>query len=196
MYAELEVNAAHVCTGYIQFMFMSYMYCFTMINDWLIHWSYLFQLMILLYMYPGDGAASVTTMLSLVAPRVVFVTACGATGRCRVVTLTAPLCSSVYTLQIYMPSDRGQGRHVYVIYVLLYYYWWLIGWSSLFRLMPVRNMHSGDGAVGVTTMMSLVVPLIVFVTACGANGRCGVVALTAPFCSSVYTLRYWLPYFD
>ena len=30
--------------------------------------------------------------------------------------------SSVYTLRIYMPSDRGQGRHEYVIYVLLYYY--------------------------------------------------------------------------
>ena len=49
-------------------------------------------------------------------------TACGATGRCGVVTLTASLCSSVYTLRIYMPSDRGQGRHVYVIYVLLCYH--------------------------------------------------------------------------
>ena len=49
-------------------------------------------------------------------------TACDATGRCGVVTLTATLCSSVYTLRIYTPSDRGQGRHVYVIYVLLYYH--------------------------------------------------------------------------
>ena len=78
--------------------------------------------MLLLYMYTGDGAVNVTTMLSPVAPRAVFVTAGGATGRCGVVTLTAPLCSSVYTLRIYMPSDRDQGRHVYVIYVLLYYY--------------------------------------------------------------------------
>ena len=103
-------------------MFMSYMYCFTMINDWFIDLSYLFRLMLLLCMYTGDGAVGVMTMLSLVAPRIVFVTACGATGICGVVTLTAPHCSSVYTLWIYMPSDRGQGRHVYVIYVLLYYY--------------------------------------------------------------------------
>ena len=51
-------------------------------------------------MYTGDGAVGVTTMSSLVAPRVVLVTACGATGRCGVVTLTAPLCFSVYTLRI------------------------------------------------------------------------------------------------
>ena len=62
-------------------------------------------------------------------PRVVFVAACGATGRCRVGTLTTPLCSRVYTLRICMPSGRGQGRHVYVIYVLLYYVLWLIDWS-------------------------------------------------------------------
>ena len=145
--------------------------------------------MLLLYMYTGDGAVGVTTMLSLVAMRVVFVTACGATGRCGVVTLTAPLCSSVHTLRIYMPSDRGQGRHVYVVNVLLYYYQWLSGWSSLFRLMPFRNMFNGYGAVGVTTMSSRVASWVVFVTACGAAGRCGVVTLTAPLCSSVYTLR-------
>ena len=46
------------------------------------------------------GAVGVTTMSSLVAPRVVLVTAFGATGRCGVVTQTAPLCSSVYTLGI------------------------------------------------------------------------------------------------
>ena len=40
-------------------------------------------------------------------------------SRCGVVTLAAPLCSRVCALRIYMPSDRGQGRHVYVIYVLL-----------------------------------------------------------------------------
>ena len=73
-----------------------------------------------------------------------------------------------------MPSDRGQGRHVYVIYVLLYYY---------------QYMYTGDGAVGVTTMSSLVAPRVVLVTACGATGRCGVVTLTAPLCFSVYTLR-------
>ena len=55
--------------------------------------------------------------------------------------------------------------------------------------MPVRNMYTGDGAVDVTTMMSLVVPMVVFVAACGAAGRCGVVTLTVPLCSSVYTLR-------
>ena len=53
-------------------------------------------------------------------------------------TDSTSLCSSVYILRIYMPSDRGQGRHVYVIYVLFYYYQWLIGWSSLFRLIGCR----------------------------------------------------------
>ena len=51
-------------------------------------------------MYTGDGAVSVTTMLLLVVPRVVLVTHCGATGRFGVVTLTASLFSSVYTLWI------------------------------------------------------------------------------------------------
>ena len=51
-------------------------------------------------MYAGDESVGVTTILSLVAPRVVFVTVCGATGRGGVVTLTAPLCSSVYNLRI------------------------------------------------------------------------------------------------
>ena len=37
-------------------------------------------------MYTGDRVVGVTTMLMRVAPRVVFVTACGATGRCGVVT--------------------------------------------------------------------------------------------------------------
>ena len=50
-------------------------------------------------------------------------------------------------------------------------------------------MYTGDGAVGVTTMLSLVVLLVVFMTAYGATGRCGVVTLTATLCSSVYTLR-------
>ena len=50
-------------------------------------------------------------------------------------------------------------------------------------------MYTGDGAVGVTTMLSLVVPLVVFVTACGATGRCGIATTTAPLCSSAYTLR-------
>ena len=49
-------------------------------------------------MYSGDEAVGVMTMSSLVAPRFVFVTACGATGRCEVVTLTVPLSSSVYTI--------------------------------------------------------------------------------------------------
>ena len=93
--------SCHICSALLWLMI-----------DWLIDWSCLFRLMLLLYMYTGDGAVGVTIMLSLVAPRVVFVTACGAIGRCGVVTLTAPLCSSVYTLRIYMPSDRGQGRHV------------------------------------------------------------------------------------
>ena len=130
--------------------------------------------MLLRNAHDGDGAVSVMTMLSLVALRVVSVTASSAISRCGVVTLTAPLCSSVYTLRILivlilinatpkyvhwrwgcrcddyavacgaagclwqpavppvdtgsshwqhtdicMPSDRGQGRHVHVIYILL-----------------------------------------------------------------------------
>ena len=56
--------------------------------------------MLLLSIYTGDGAVGVRTMSSLVVLRVVFVTACGAIGRCEVVTLTAPFCSSVYTLRV------------------------------------------------------------------------------------------------
>ena len=64
-------------------IFVSYIYCFTMMNDWLIDhlyfdWCYSYT------MYNGDGAVGVTTMSSLVAPRVVLVTVCDATGRCLV----------------------------------------------------------------------------------------------------------------
>ena len=45
-------------------------------------------------------------LLSLVAPRVVFVTACGVTGRFGVVTLTAPPCSNACIPQIYMLRFR------------------------------------------------------------------------------------------
>ena len=58
------------------------MFCFTMINDWLIDWSSLFRSLLLRKMYTGDGAVGVTTLLSLVIPRVVFMTACGVTGKC------------------------------------------------------------------------------------------------------------------
>ena len=109
-----------------------------------------------------EPAVGVTTMLSLVTPRVVFVTACGAISRCGVVTLTAPLCSSVHTLRILI---------------------------VLISINATANVYTGDGAVGVRTMSSLMAPHVVFVTACGATGRCGVVSLTAPLCSSIYTLR-------
>ena len=154
-------------------MFMSFMFCFTIINDcrlwcrWLSlwlpavppvyagsshwqhlsvlvfipyeYWSSLFRLILLIYMYTGDRAVGVTTISSLVVPWVVLVTACGATGRCGVVTLTAPLCFSVHTVRI------------------------------LIILISI-NMYTGDGAVGVTTMSSLVAPRVVLVTACGATG--------------------------
>ena len=71
----------------------------------------------------------------------------------------------------------------------LCYYCRLIDWSSLFRLMLLRNLYTGDGAVGVTTMLLLVTLWVVFATACGAASRCGVVTLTAPLSSSVYILR-------
>ena len=157
-------------------MFMSFMFCFTIINDWLVdllyfdecqseicilgtglsvwwpwcrlwcrwlslwlpavppvdagsshwqhlsvlvfipyeYWSSLFQLILLIYMYTEDGAVGVTTMSSLVAPRVVLVTACGATGRCRVVTLTAPLCFSVYTVRILIVLISINSTHIHV----------------------------------------------------------------------------------
>ena len=150
-------------------------------------------------MYTGDGAVVVTTMVSLVVPLVVFVTACGAAGWCGVVRLTAPLCSSIYTLRILIVLIS-----IYSTLIHVHWGWGCrcddyvvacgasgcnCGWSSLFQLMPLRNMYTGDGAVVVTTMVSLVVPLVVFVTACGTTGRCGVVTLTAPLCFSVYTLR-------
>ena len=201
--------------------------------DWLIDWSYLFRLMLLLYMYTGDGAVGVTTMLSLLAPRIVCVTAYGATGRCGIVTLTAPLCSSVYTLRIYIchhivaranmfmtfmfcftiittcnlgmvlsvwplyrrlwrhglylwqpavpPVDVGSShwQHLCVLVFIPYEYW-----SSLFRLMLLRNnVHWGQGCQ-CDDLLSLVAPRVVFVKACSATGRCGVITLTAATCSN------------
>ena len=70
-------------------------------------------------MHTGDGAVGVTTMLSPVAPRVVFVTACGATGICGVVTLTAPPRSSDYTPRIYLLSFR----RVHTIDLLTHWPW-------------------------------------------------------------------------
>ena len=86
------------------------------------------------------------------------------------------------------PVDAGSSHWQFlsVLVFIPYEYW-----SSLFRLMLLRNMYTGDGAVGVTTMSSLVAPRVVFVTACGATGICGVVTLTAPTCSSVYTPRIY-----
>ena len=56
-------------------------------------------------------------------------------------------------------------------------------WSSLFRLMLLRNnVHWGRGC-RCDDLLSLVARRVVFVTACGATGRCGVVTLTAPPCS-------------
>ena len=67
-----------------------------------------------------------------------------ATGRCGLITLTAPLCFSVYTNEY---------------------------WSSLFRLMLLRNnVHWGRGC-RCDVLLSLVAPWVVFVTACGATGR-------------------------
>ena len=68
---------------------------------------------------------------------------------------------------------------------------WMIDWLIIFISINVtpKYVHWGRGCPGVTTMLSLAVPLVVFVTACGATGRCEVVTLTAHFCSSVYTLR-------
>ena len=45
--------------------------------------------------------------------------------------------------------------------------------------MLLRNMYTGDGAIGVTNMLLFVVLWVVLVTACGATGRCGVITLTA-----------------
>ena len=95
-------------------MFMSFMFCFNIINDWLVDW--LIRLMLLRNMYTGDGAVSVTTILSLVAQRVIFVTACGATGRCWV---TAPPCFSVYTPRIYMLSFRRVHTYWYLNWLAL-----------------------------------------------------------------------------
>ena len=54
---------------------------------------------------------------------VVFVAACGAAGRCGVVTLTVPLCSSVYTLRILIvliipPPNEVGGGGVYWIHLV------------------------------------------------------------------------------
>ena len=135
-------------------MCISFMFCFTIINDWLVD-RLLFRIMPLRNMYTGDGAVGVTTMSSLVAPRVVLVTACGATGRCEVVTLTAPLCFSVYTLRI------------------------LIVLVSI----NANNVHWGRGCQ-CDDLLSLVAPRVVFVTTRGATGSCGFVTLTAPPCSN------------
>ena len=70
--------------------------------------------------------------------------------------------------------------------------WLIIDWLIVFISIDATPIHVHWGrAVGVTTMLSLVAPRVVFMTACGAPGRCGVVTLTAPLCSSVYTLRIY-----
>ena len=106
-----EYTSHQIVTG--ADIIMSFMCCFTIINDSLIDWSSLFRLMLLQNMYTRDGIVGETTMLSLVAPRVVFVTACGATGRCKVVTLTAPPSSNVYILRIYMLGFRRENTYWY-----------------------------------------------------------------------------------
>ena len=90
----------------------------------------------------------------------------------------------IIVLVLWTPVDAGSshGKLLSVPLFITYEYW-----SSLFRLMLRRNMYTRDGAVSVITMSSLVAPRVVFVTACVSPGRCGVVTLTAPPCSSVYS---------
>ena len=75
------------------------------------YWSSLFRLILLIHW--GRGCRC-DDLLSLVAPRVVFVKACGATGRCGVVTLTAPSCSNACIPQIYMLSFRQVHTYWYL----------------------------------------------------------------------------------
>ena len=138
-----------------------------------------------------------------------------------IVTLTALLCSSVYTLRILIVLISINSTHIHVHWGLGLAVWrlcrrlWRRGlylwqpavppvdvgsshWqhlsvlvlipyeylSSLFRLMLLRNnVHWGRGC-RYDDLSSLVAPRVVFVTACGATGRCGVVTLTAPPCSN------------
>ena len=130
-----------------------------------------------------------------------------ATGRCGVVTLTAPVCFSVYIVRILIvlisinsthTCTLGMGLSVWQLCRRLWrrrlYLWqpavppvdaesslWqhlsvlvFISneyWSSLFRLILLIYMYTGDGAVGVTIMSSFVATRVVLLTACGATGR-------------------------
>ena len=78
------------------------------------YWSSLSRLILFIYMYTGDGAVGVTTMSLLVGPRVVLVTACGATGRYGVFTLTAPLWFSVYTVGILIVLISINSTHIHI----------------------------------------------------------------------------------
>ena len=97
------------------------------------------------------------------------------------------LCRRLWRRGLYLwqpavpPVDVGWShwQHPSVLVFILYEYW-----SSLFRLMLLRNnVHWGRGC-RCDDLLSLVAPRVVFVKACGATGRCGVVILTAPSCSN------------
>ena len=126
------------------------------------HWQHLSVLMFIPYEYWSSFVSINATPiyvhwgwgcrfddLSPVAPRVVFVTACGATGRCGVVILTAPPCSSVCFPRIYMLSFRRvhtywyfnslalrpNGQHFSINFCILQAVPWNPNWkmSVLFR---------------------------------------------------------------
>ena len=76
-------------------MFMSYMYCFIVIN------------VTPIYCALGSGAVGVTAVSSLVEPWTVIVTTCGATVSRGVVIKTAPLCL------VYMPwTNKHTARQL------------------------------------------------------------------------------------
>ena len=132
-------------------MFMSFMFCFTIINDWLVDLLYFDQCQ--------SEICILGTGLSVWRPWCRL--------WCRWLSLWLPAVP---------PVDAGSSHWQYLsvlVFISNEY------WSSLFRLILLIYMYTGDGAVGVTTMSSLVAPRVVLVTACGATGRCGVVTLTA-----------------
>ena len=131
------------------YWYMSYMYCFTVSNDWLIDRLY----------FDWCCYYTCTPWMGL--------------------SVWRPCCRLWHRgLSLWRPAvppvDAGPSRwqHLSVSVFIPYE-----DWSSLFRLMLLPNMYTGDGAVGVTIMSSLVAPRVVLVTACGATGRCGVVTL-------------------
>ena len=129
---------------------------------WLmIDWSSLFRLILLLFIYTGDGAVGVTTMLrlwhcglSLWRPVVPLADAGSSHWQLLTVLEFIP-----YEYQCHQIVARADMFTSFMFDSTLINEW-LVGWSSLFRLMLLRNMYTGD-----------VAPRIVFVTARGATGR-------------------------